>query len=84
MADNNSVRAGDVSDNRAYNADYNGGTNMSFIRMHYTKMRAEPNVTYGSSATASTTDYSSNGFLQLYITNSVNWRIYDVLLESEL
>jgi hypothetical protein len=77
--------AGDVPTNRAYNADYNGGTNMSFIRMHYTKMRAEPDtVTYGASTTPSTTDYSSNGLLQLYKDGSVNWRIYDVLLESEL
>jgi hypothetical protein len=53
--------------------------------MHYTKMRAEPDtVTYGASTTPSTTDYSSNGLLQLYKDGSVNWRIYDVLLESEL
>jgi len=77
--------SGDVATNRAYNADYNGGTNMSFVRIYYPQMRADPDsVTYGSNATPSSTDYSSNGLLQLYVTNSVNWRIYDVLLESEL
>ena len=77
--------AGDVGTNRLLNADYNGNTNMSFVRISYPQMREEPNVvTYGTSSTPSATDYSSNGLLQLYHTSSVNWRIYDVLLESEL
>jgi len=47
-------------------------------------MRADPDsVTYGTSATVAGSDYSSNGLLQILAT-SANWRIYDVLLESEL
>jgi hypothetical protein len=77
--------AGDVGTNRAYNADYNANTNASFIRINYPQMRAEPNVvTYGSSQTPSTADYSSNGLLQILKDGSVNWRIYDVIVESEL
>ena len=75
--------AGDVTGNGLYNADYNGNTNMSFIRMGYTQMRENPNITYGSNATVQT-DYSSNGLIQFFLGSSVNWRIYDVLLESEL
>ena len=76
--------AGDVGTNRAYSADYNGNTNASFIRLYYPQMREEPDtVTYGKSFTPSTADYSSNGLLQL-LASSVNWRIWDVLLESEL
>jgi len=75
--------AGDVGTNRAYNADYNAAT-MSFVRLYYPQMRTEPDtVTYGTSTTVNSTDYSSNGLLQLF-ASSVNWRIYDVILESEL
>ena len=74
--------AGDVNKNRAYNADYTGG--YSFVRLNYPQMRTEPDtVTYGTSATVDASDYSSNGLLQL-LASSANWRIYDVLLESEL
>ena len=74
--------AGDVGTNRAYNADYTGG--FSFVRLNYPQMRAEPDtVTYGTSTTVDGSDYSSNGLLQL-LASSANWRIYDVLLESEL
>ena len=74
--------AGDVGTNRAYNADYTGG--LSFVRLNYPQMRTEPDtVTYGTSTTVDASDYSSNGLLQL-LASSSNWRIYDVLLESEL
>jgi len=74
--------AGDVGTNRAYNAEYTGG--YSFVRLNYPQMREEPDtVTYGTSVTPTASDWSSNGLLQLQGLSS-NWRIYDVLLESEL
>jgi len=74
--------AGDVGTNRAYNAEYTGS--YTFVRLNYPQMRTEPDtVTYGTSATVDSSDYSSNGLLQL-LSSSANWRIYDVILESEL
>jgi len=74
--------AGDVGTNRAYNSEYTAS--YTFVRLYYPQMRTEPDtVTYGTSATVNSSDYSSNGLLQLLATSG-NWRIYDVLLESEL
>jgi hypothetical protein len=74
--------AGDVGTNRAYNAEYTGS--YTFVRLYYPQMRTEPDtVTYGTSATVDASDYSSNGLLQL-LASSSNWRIYDVIVESEL
>ena len=73
--------AGDVGTNRAYNAEYTGS--YTFVRLYYPQMRTEPTATYGTSATVDASDYSSNGLLQL-LASSANWRIYDVLVESEL
>lgn len=75
--------AGDADGNRLYNADYNGGNNMSFVRMGHTRMRQKPSVTYGTSQTIGY-DYSANNLIQFFKDGSVNWRIYEVLLESEL
>ena len=72
--------AGDVGTNRAYNAEYTGS--YTFVRLYYPQMRTEPTATYGTSATVDASDYSSNGLLQIVATG--NWRIYDVLVESEL
>jgi len=73
--------AGDVGTNRAYNSAYTGS--YSFVRLYYPQMRTEPTATYGTSTTVDGSDFSSNGLLQL-LASSSNWRIYDVILESEL
>ena len=73
---------GDVTANRFYNADY---VNVhSFVRASYPKMRDQPNLDYTIASGTVGTDYSTNGMIQLYISNDTNVRIYDVTCEKEL
>lgn len=74
--------AGDVNNNRVYNADYANGNGMA--RMSYPRMRNQPSITYTLvNATGLSNDFSSNGLIQLHAGDN-NFYIHSILLEAEL
>jgi hypothetical protein len=73
---------GDTGSNRCYNADYAG--NNGFVTMSYPKMREKPDLTYSIANGTISSDFSSNGYIQLMDAGDSNFYIYDVIAESEL
>ena len=73
---------GEENDNLIFNADYAGSHGM--VRMGYPRMLDKPAQTYTIAGGTISTDYSSNGLIQLMDTGDNNFYIYDILLEKEL
>ena len=74
--------AGDTLPGRLYTSRYSNG---GICHLFYPcVMYKTPNLTYTAAGGTVSSDYSSSGHLQLYDSDDVSWRIYNLVADAEI